>query len=229
LEQVEVGGAGVSQADIAGMPDFEMNGSVRIEGAQPPPMRSVSVEFMTVGDSPFNIFRIGAGSPKFLIQGKLHLQTHYRVNALNLPDDYYLKSVAVAGREVPANDLVVTAKHSQLELVISPDGGHVEGTVLDSKNQPVRSSYVMLAPDVAQLDPDQILQSRSDANGKFVLRGVPPGSYKLIAFEDVNVNDLMAQPDVLKRFVDQGQALSVGESGKYNYTVPKFIPADAVP
>jgi protocatechuate 3,4-dioxygenase beta subunit len=229
LAQVEVGATGVSKTEIAGMPDFEMNGSVRIEGTQPPPMRYVSVEFMTVGDSPFNIFRVGAGGPKFLIQGKLHLETHYRVNAVNLPDDYYLKSVAVAGREVSKNDVVVNAKHSQLELVVSPDGGHVEGTVLDFKNQPVRSSYVMLAPDVAELDPDQILQSGSDANGKFVLRGVPPGPYKLIAFEDVNVTDLMAQPDVLKRFVDQGQALSVGESGKYNYTLPKFIPADAVP
>jgi len=229
LAQVEVGASGVSQTEIAGMPDFEMNGSVRIEGTQPPPMRYVSVEFMTVGDSPFNIFRVGAGSPKFEIQGKLHLETHYRVNAVNLPDDYYLKSVAVAGKEVPKNDVVVYARHSQLDLVISPDGGHVEGTVIDFKNQPVRNSNVMLAPDVAEIDPDQILQNRSDTNGKFVLRGVPPGSYKLIAFEDVNVTDLMAQPAVLKRFVDQGQALSVGESGKYNYTVPKFIPADAVP
>jgi hypothetical protein len=228
-QQIEVGSAGVSQAEIAGMPDFEMKGSVTIEGTQPPPIRYVSVEFMTVGDSPFNIFRVGAGSPNFQIQGKLHLETHYRVNAVNLPDEYYLKSIKVAGREVPKNDVVVTAKHSQLELVVSPAGGHVEGTVLDFKNQAVRSSYVMLAPDVAEIDPDQILQSRSDANGKFVLRGVPPGSYKLIAFEDVNVNELMAQPDILKRSVDQGQVLNVAESGKYNFAIPKFIAADAVP
>jgi len=82
---------------------------------------------------------------------------------------------------------------------------------------------------VAEIDPDQIMQSRSDTNGKFVLRGVPPGSYKLLAFEDVNVDDLMAAPDVLKRFVNQGQALNVAENGKYNFAVPKFIPADASP
>jgi hypothetical protein len=62
-----------------------------------------------------------------------------------------------------------------------------------------------------------------------VLRGVPPGTYKLIAFEDVDVNDLMAQPEVLKRFVDQGENVKVAESGKYNNVIPKFIPADAGP
>ena len=79
------------------------------------------------------------------------------------------------------------------------------------------------------VDPDQILRSRSDAKGKFVLRGIPPGTYKLVAFEDVNVNDLMVQPEVLKRFVDQGAVVKVAESGKYNNAMPKFIAADAVP
>ncbi len=229
LHQVEVGGSGVANTEVAGMPDYEMHGSVRIAASQPAPIKYVSVEFMTVGDGPFNIFRVGAGGPNFQLQGRLHLETHYRVNAVNLPDEYYLKSVTVAGREVPKNDVVVTARYSQIEMVISPDGGHVEGTVLDFKNQPVHGSYVMLAPDVAEIDPDQVLQSRSDTNGKFVLRGVPPGSYKLLAFEDVNVDDLMASPDVLKRFVDQGQALSIAENGRYNFTFPKFIPADAAP
>ena len=226
---VEVGGAGVANTEVAGMPDFEMHGSVRVAGSQPTAIKYVSVEFMTAGNEPFNIFRVGAGGPNFQLQGRLHLETHYRVNAVNLPDEYYLKSVTVAGREVPKNDVVVTARYSQIEMVISADGGHVEGTVLDFKNQPVRGSFVMLAPDVAEIDPDQIMQSRSDTNGKFVLRGVPPGSYKLLAFEDVNVDDLMAAPDVLRRFVNQGQALNVAENGKYNFTVPKFIPADVVP
>src|SRR6202023_3568383 len=124
-------------------------------------------------------------------------------------DDYYLKSILVAGREMPRDDVVVGGKQSEVELIVSPLGGHVEGTVLDFKNQPVRNSYVMLAPDVAVVDPDQILQSRSDATGKFVLRGAPPGTYKLIAFEDLDVNDLMAQPEVLKRFVDQGENVKV--------------------
>jgi hypothetical protein len=228
-DQVEVGSAGLAETEIAGMPDVAMNGSVHVEGTQPPALRQVSVEFMTMGNRPFSIFRVAAASPNFLLQGRLHLETHYRVNAVNLPDDYYLKSITVAGKEMPKNDVVVGAKHSQIELVISPEGGHIEGTVLDFKNQPVRNSYVMLAPDVAVVDPDQILQSRSDATGKFVLRGAPPGTYKLIAFEDLDVNDLMAQPEVLKRFVDQGENVKVAESGKYNNVIPKFIPADAGP
>jgi protocatechuate 3,4-dioxygenase beta subunit len=228
-ERVEVGSAGVPDAQIAALPDFDVNGKVRIEGSQSPSIQQVSIEFMTVGSKSFNVFRSAAAKPDFRLTGKLHLETHYRVNAINLADDYYLKSVTVSGREMPKNDVVVGGRQSEVELIISPLGGHIEGTVVDSKNQPVNSSYLMLAPDVATIDPDQMLRTRSDAKGKFVLRGVPPGTYKLVAFEDVDLNELIAQPEVLKRYIDQGEALKVAEGGKYDYVTPKFIPADAGP
>src|SRR5205807_2495234 len=82
-EQVEVGSAGVADAQVAGMPDFDINGQVRIEGEQPPSLRQVSVDFMTIGNAPFSIFRAAAARPNFLLAGKLHLETHYRVNAVN--------------------------------------------------------------------------------------------------------------------------------------------------
>lgn len=228
-EQLEVGSAGVAEANIAGMPDFEINGQVRIEGTQQPPLRQVSVDFTTVGNTPFAIFRAAASRPNFRLAGKLHLETHYRVNAVNLEDDYYLKSILVAGKEMPQTDVVVGGKQSEIEVIVSPLGGHIEGVVLDFKNQPARGSLVMLAPDVTETDPSQIRQIRSDANGKFILRGVPPGAYRLIAFEDVTVDDLMAQPEVLNRFVNQGASVKVAEGGKYNNVIPKFIPADASP
>ncbi|HXB21589.1 MAG TPA: carboxypeptidase-like regulatory domain-containing protein [Candidatus Solibacter sp.] len=228
-EQVEVGSAGVAEANIAGMPDFEINGQVRIEGTQRPALRQVSVDFMAIGNRPFAIFRAAAAPPSFRLAGKLHLETHYRVNAVNLEDDYYLKSILVAGKEMPQTDVVVGGKQSEVEVILSPLGGHIEGIVLDFKNQPMRGSFVMLAPDVAESDPGQIRQIRSDGNGKFILRGVPPGAYRLVAFEDVTVDDLMAQPEVLKRFVDQGASVKVEEGGKYNNVIPKFIPADASP
>jgi protocatechuate 3,4-dioxygenase beta subunit len=221
-ERVEVGSAGVPDAQIAALPDFDVNGKVRIEGSQSPSIQQVSIEFMTVGSKSFNVFRSAAAKPDFRLTGKLHLETHYRVNAINLADDYYLKSVTVSGREMPKNDVVVGGRQSEVELIISPLGGHIEGTVVDSKNQPVNSSYLTI-------DPDQILRTRSDAKGKFVLRGVPPGTYKLVAFEDVDLNELIAQPEVLKRYIDQGEALKVAEGGKYDYVTPKFIPADAGP
>ena len=228
-EQLEVGSSGVAESQIAGMPDFEINGQVRIEGEQPPALRQVSVEFMTTGNRPPAIFRAAASRPNFRLAGKLHLETHYRVNAVNLEDDYYLKSILVAGREMPQTDVVVGGKQSEVEVIVSPLGGHLEGIVLDFKNQPMRGSFIMLAPDVKETDPGQIRQIRSDATGKFILRGVPPGAYRLIAFEDVTVDDLMAQPEILKRFVDQGAGIKVEEGGKYSNVVPKFIPADASP
>jgi hypothetical protein len=48
-----------------------------------------------------------------------------------------------------------------------------------------------------------------------VLSGVPPGSYKLYAWEELDVNELLGQLDVLRNFEGECQLLHVEESGRY--------------
>jgi hypothetical protein len=81
----------------------------------------------------------------------------------------------------------------------------------------------MLIPDTATIDPNAVLHSRSDITGHFTFRGIAPGPYKLLAWEDANPDELLADQEGLKSFADQGDALNVEEGGQYT-VFPKVIP-----
>jgi len=56
------------------------------------------------------------------------------------------------------------------------DGGRMDGVVVDSANHPFAGADVVLVPDVARRSsPDQYRATESEADGHFILRGIPPG------------------------------------------------------
>ena len=212
---VEIGSQGMKNLVIAGLPDFEITGHVRMENARYGAF-TPSVEFASVGPKIGSIFRVGTNRPDYRFAGKLHPGDHYKVNVPNLPQDFYLKSVRVAGREVPNTEVSIGGRNSEIDLLLSPAGGHIEGTTLNDKHEPVSSSYVFLVPDFSdKINADLIRPTRSDLKGKFVIRGVPPGNYKLFAFEDVELNEMLNQPELLKNYDQSSQSVKVEEAGKY--------------
>lgn len=226
--EIEVAGLGLNNVEIAVLPDFKIAGHVRIEDPERSPIRRVSLAFTITSGLANGTTSVNASAPEFLVPARLHPKTHYCVRAIGMPGDFYLKSVAVSGGEVPANDVVVEGQQSAIEFTISPNGGHIDGTVLTARNEPVYNSLVMLIPDTGIIDPNMIDVARSDGNGKFSIRGVAPGSYRILAWEEVNAQELFAQADTLKTFAGQGDALKVEESGKYT-VYPKLIPAESAP
>jgi hypothetical protein len=222
---VEVTGQGIRNLLIAGLPDFEIEGHVRLVGTQYPAW-SPSVEFASVGPKVGTIFRVGTNRPAMQFSGKLHPGDHYKVNVPNLPKDFYLKSVSVAGHEMPNTDVVIGGRHTELDLVVSTAGGHIEGTATNDNKEPVGGSYLLLVPDfVEKINAEMIRSVRADSKGKFVLPGVAPGTYKLFAFEDIELNMILNQPDLLKNYESAAQIVKVEESGKYRVEV-KPIPSE---
>lgn len=222
FQTIEVGVAGLKDVELALMPDFDLRGQVRFENADDVPQDSlpqrVSVEFMPLEKSTGAFRATAARSAKKLtldFTTKLHPEDHYRVTLPSLPHDYYLKSVLVDGHEVPESQVAIHGNHSELTLIASPAGGHIEGMVRNSKGQPI-AGQIVLAPDVYRPAPEQIRSIRSDVQGRFTLRGIPPGSYKLYAWEELDLNELLGQLDVLKNFEGDSQLLHVDENGIYN-------------
>ncbi len=226
FQVVEVGGGGLKNVQLALMPDFDLRGQVQLENWQESAPQSVSVEFMPVernsGTSAFRASAaLHAGRPgvgeksvaSFI--AKLHPGDRYRVTIPTLPQDYYVKSVLVDGQEVSTSEVAIYAKNSQVVLVASPAGGHIEGSVRNSKGQPV-AGQVLLAPDAYRVSADLIRSVHSDANGRFILRGVAPGSYKLYAWEDLDLNEILGQPELLRNFESDCQLVHVDENGIYN-------------
>jgi hypothetical protein len=213
-QTVEVGNHGAQNVLIAALPDFVAAGHVTIiTEILRNPLGRVMVEFAGEGLMPR--VRANANFPEFKFDAQLRPDRRYHAYIRNLQDDYYLKSIAISGHDLPPDNVVVSGRQGDLEIVLSPAGARVEGTLFDAKGEPTRGS-VLLVPDVPQPGPPDLFRRTSaDSKGKFTLRGVAPGSYRLIAIESMNLETEINDPDFLRTLGNRGEGLLVDENGRY--------------
>jgi hypothetical protein len=213
-QTIQVGDQGAQNVQITALPDFAASGHVTIAGTSDHPPRKVLIEFAGNGLMPR--IRVSASFPEFKFEAQLRPDRRYYARALNLPEDYYLKSVAIAGHEMSPNDVLVSGLRGDLEITFSAAGAQVDGVLYDSKGDPTRGS-ILLAPDLADPGPPELFRRKSaGSDGKFNFRGVPPGSYRLLAMESMELDDQVTDPDFARKVAGRGDLISVVESGKYS-------------
>ncbi|HET9837842.1 MAG TPA: carboxypeptidase-like regulatory domain-containing protein, partial [Candidatus Angelobacter sp.] len=210
---IEVGPRGGQNVEIAVMPDFNAGGHVSLTETPRNQPGKFLVEFVGAGLLPR--VRAVATVPEFKFQAQLRPEKRYYASVRNLPEDYYIKSVAISGHVVPADNVVVSGRSGDLELVLSPNGAEIEGRVFDSKDQPTRGS-VLLIPDLPDFGPPELLRRASaDSKGQFSFHGVPPGTYRVVAFESLELSEEIAQPEFPRRVAGRGVSLITDEQGRY--------------
>lgn len=216
-QTVEVGNRGAQNVEIPALPDFVGAGHVAITGTPRNPINRIYADFAGEGLMPR--VHASATSPQFKFETQLRPDQRYHANIPNLPDDYYLKSVVISGHEVPPDNVVVNGRRGDIELILSPFGGHIEGVLFDAQGQPTRGS-VLLVPDIPQPGPpDLFRRTGADTKGKFSFRGIVPGSYRLIAMESVDLDTEINAPDFLRNISNRGDGLIVDEQGKYTVSL----------
>jgi protocatechuate 3,4-dioxygenase beta subunit len=123
--------------------------------------------------------------------------------------DYYLKSVTLDGREVADTGFTVNGL-ATLGVVVSAKGASVEGTVVDSKGQPVGGATVVSLPGTGKLGrPDSYQTEHADASGHFLLRGMNPGPYVVVALEEVNED--VRKPEFFQKYGEKGEKVELDE------------------
>jgi hypothetical protein len=134
----------------------------------------------------------------------------YRVGIDWLPKDLYIKDARLDG-----GDVLNTARkfdHSgKLEILLSSDGGRIDGTVATKDLQPAPSVKVFLVPGGDRGRNDLLKMVSADTNGRFTFSGVAPGDYRILALENVEPNAHLA-PDAFKPFENEASLIHVGES-----------------
>ena len=74
----------------------------------------------------------------------------------------------------------------QVEIVLGQNAGVIEGVVQNEKQQPAAGATVVLIPQSGRRDHLQLYKNAStDQHGRFTLKNLEPGDYKLFAWEDV--------------------------------------------
>jgi Carboxypeptidase regulatory-like domain len=98
---------------------------------------------------------------------------------------YFTKSVNLKGRDVSDSDFTVGAA-TFLNVVVSANGATIEGKVVDDKGKPAAFATVVDVPDTERRGrPDLYQQDTTNEDGHFSLRGLNPGIYTVLAFEEL--------------------------------------------
>ncbi|HTQ97282.1 MAG TPA: carboxypeptidase-like regulatory domain-containing protein [Candidatus Acidoferrum sp.] len=124
--------------------------------------------------------------------------------------NYYTKSVLLGGRDVVDSGFTATAG-SVLDVVVSSKGCSVEGNVVDGEGNPFPGAFVISIPtDGKRMRPDAYQLSQSDPSGHFSLKGMNPGNFTILAFEEMPGNYRSAS--FAQKFADKGEQVSLAES-----------------
>jgi hypothetical protein len=115
-----------------------------------------------------------------------------------------------------------TSVRDSLEVVLGSNAGNIEGKVVDSRSQPAAGIQAVLVPDESRFRNELFINAVTDQEGRFALRGVAPGTYRLFAWEYVEANSFF-DPEVLRRYEQQGVPVRVRE-GETAVLEVKIIP-----
>jgi hypothetical protein len=211
-------------------PGVSIPGRIRIEGNLP------------AGDNPYSRFmpmlQTGSGSiftaalqgglpPRPAADGTFTMTKitpgDYKLVVNGMDGNMYIKDAHIDRADVLQGITIGDRIEGSLEIVLSTNGAEIGGTIVDATGKTVSGVQAVLIPDRFRNRTDLFKIAASAANGRFDIRAVPPGDYKLFAWEDIEPFSYF-DPAVLMPFEGSGKAVHVLE-GSRETTEVKIIPA----
>ncbi len=105
-----------------------------------------------------------------------------------LPEGVYVKDVTYGGVSILHRPLRldIASEGFELRAVVDRDGGVLKARVSDDENHLIGDATVVLIPKEATTHPrlaETRVTGRTDQNGEYASRGLPPGAYYVVATE----------------------------------------------
>ena len=227
---LEVGGTSIENVQVPIGPAAEIAGRMAYDGSNATDPKPGSVRVMLEPKAADPMGGAGASSPKddgaFTIQNVT--ANSYNVSVFGLTGNWYLKSARLGDTDVTDTgiDFSQGVTPGELVVTISSDGGQLDGTVQGAKQAPSIGAQVILIPESGKRGISYLYkQASTDQTGHFTMKGIKPGKYTVIAWEQVDPGAYM-DPDFLKPFESKGESVTISENGQEKVQL-KTIPSDA--
>lgn len=223
-QPIDVGNENVNDVNVTLTPGLTIKGQMRVDGTGEVAFGSLHVALEA------QTFMMGQRNARVKDDGSFELENvagdNYRVNVYGLTGPFYVKSIRMGDADGLETGLDLSrGAAGPLEIVLSRNGGQVEGTVVDATQQPVMCT-VVLVPDVRHREQRQLFKMMgTNASGHFTISGIAPGDYKLFAWQELE-GDGPQDPEFLKPYENLGNSLTIREGSREN-TQLKLIPADS--
>jgi hypothetical protein len=216
VEDKHITGLVVTLAPLADLP-----GAITVEGKDTvsPKGTQVTLDGVEAGKSGGQA--LAGEDGKFTV--KSLMPDRYQVRISNAPANVYLKSVRYGSQDVTDDGVDMTGGvKGSIEVLLNPNGAEIDGVVADDDGKPMPGVTVALIPDSRRY---RLFQSdTTDQTGAVRFQGVPPGAYKLLAWEDV-VSGAWCDREFLKPFEGKAEAVTVKENDRKSVAL-KAVPKE---
>jgi len=142
----------------------------------------------------------------------------FRIGAVaGLGPDQYVAEVRQNGQNVFDSGFEVSTKNNgPVEIVVGSGTGIVTGVVMETGTKPFAGATVALVPEARRRQNLAIyMVAYSDDSGRFTMRGVPPGEYKVFAWESLSPFAYQ-NTAFLARNEERGKIVRINQSGTAN-------------
>jgi hypothetical protein len=210
-ENVQVGNADVDGVALSFVPAFDVAGKVVFEGSPSGAFEGMRIRMAQPGPphgGPVPLAPVNADGT-FVIRDVPPETFDVTVNS---PATSYLKSVHVGEKPQPGSAVDFTHGAAPLTLVLASDFADMVGTVKDEKGDPVPRARVTPISIGHNLDRMDISRSAiTDEKGSFRLPKLPPGDYKIFAWDKVEAG-APQDPEFRKPYEKQGKEIRVASN-----------------
>ena len=199
-------------------PTFAVSGSVTVDGGEECRLSGLSVTAQSFGEQGAVRHATASVSESGMFQLVSLRPDRYFLMLEGLTGNCYLKSTATGTSDLKAADLQLMAGSPPLVFVLSGNGGRMDGRVVDSQRHPAKSASVVLVPEPPLRSRSDLYKRESiDASGSFRMQGIPPGRYKLFAWDGMEPESYL---DPAAPFESLGQVVSIQESSRSMVEIP---------
>jgi hypothetical protein len=147
----------------------------------------------------------------FLYDGVVPGEYDLRFNGL--PSNVYVRDARYGNADVLTKPIRISSGNPDvLTITVSDKAGQIEGKIEDWATRQGVTTEVTLIPNQNRDLPGFYRSTSVDGSGHFKLGSIPPGDYKLFAWDDIRYEYF--DPDFLRRVEDKGVPVVVRESSR---------------
>jgi hypothetical protein len=235
---VDVYGSDIENLTVTLTAGVNIPGRIQVEGTQPAnsnpnqnqnPYGAFAVTLnSSAGGGPSLLTLLGGlGAGRPAADGTFSLQRiapgDYKLAVSGLGPNMYIKEARLDQNDILAGMKIGDSINGTLEVLISRNGGVLDGTIIDATSKPVSGIQAVLIPDTQRDRRELYKTGITDQNGRISLLGLTPGDYRLFAWEDIEPFSYF-DPEVLRQYEQQGKLVHVKESATEQVEM-KIIPA----